>query len=147
MSEAQHQAAFFAFLAVIESRIPEVRWVFHPANGGMRPATIDSRGRRYSVEGRKLAAQGVKSGVPDLWCCIPSNGYHGWVCELKYGHNRLTPEQANWLQALDDHGWRTLVAYTWTAAAVSLLCYLGHDPTQFGLEEERSHAHNQVFEG
>lgn len=133
MSEAQHQEAFFSFLALIESKVPEVHWVFHPANGGMRPSQIDAKGRRYSLEGKKLSLQGVKAGVPDLWCFVPASGYHGWVCELKYGKNTPTLEQTSWLHTLGAYGWCVSVAYTWTEAAVSLLRYLGHDPAQFGL--------------
>ena len=102
-TEAQAQAALFEFLTRIEGRIPDLRWAFHPANGGWR----------HKATAVALKRQGVKRGVPDVLLPVSSGNFTGFACELKTEHGRVKPEQED--------------------AARELLRYLGYQPQEFGL--------------
>jgi len=72
-SEHSHQAALFCQLANHIHIWPELAWVFAIPNGGMRSKT----------EAVRLKAEGVKSGVSDIFGPIPRAGYHGFFVEMK----------------------------------------------------------------
>lgn len=129
MSEASEQMALVEFATRFQERIPELAWLFHPANGEKRDKATAGR----------LRAMGVRKGVPDLW--LPVARYdpvanvtkNGMVIELKFGRNRETPEQTAWLGFLARQGWDVHTCYDWMAAARALVRYLGHEPAEFGL--------------
>jgi len=72
---------------------------FHPPNGGHRHAAV----------GAKLKRQGVKAGVPDVWILDTPAGHdcRGVVIELKVKGRKPTPEQVEWLAALEQRNWLT----------------------------------------
>ena len=123
MSESAMQAALFEFYAVASGRIPELEYAFHVPNGELR--TISTA--------RRLKQMGVKRGVPDVLLPIPRTGFHGLAIELKYGKNKVTADQARWIDMLRMNSWCVVVAYDWQSAAFETVAYLGHDPHTFGL--------------
>jgi hypothetical protein len=83
----------------------------HIPNGGMRPSSEDKDGRRFSVEAKKLKAQGVKKGVPDNFIFRPVKGAFGVVVELKRVRGGVvSPDQKKWLKTLAEFGWICYVA-------------------------------------
>jgi hypothetical protein len=87
----------------------------HIPNGGMRPSSTytDKQGvdHRFSVEAKKMQAQGVKKGVPDVFIFRPVNGAPGVVVELKRQRGGVVSSyQQKWLQMLKSFGWITFVA-------------------------------------
>ena len=123
MSEHTEQVSLFEWASWVENRIPELRLLHHVPNGGKR----DKR------TAAMLKAEGVKSGVPDVVLPVARGGFHGLYLELKVGRNKPSDAQKAWLAALEAEGYRTAVAYDWTAAARALVAYLGHDAREFGL--------------
>ena len=73
---------------------------------------VPNGGKRHPSVARKLKAEGVKAGVPDI--VIPQRGsspYSGMVIEMKRRQGgRLTAEQRQWLDYFRSEGWLTLVA-------------------------------------
>jgi len=66
-----------------------------------------NEGRRSPRFGARLKAEGMKKGVPDILI------FDLMVAiELKYGKNKCTPEQTEWLEKLEALGWGTAVCYT-----------------------------------
>jgi hypothetical protein len=43
---------------------------------------------------------------------------------MKFGKNKVTPEQEQWLAYLQDVGYMTAVCYSWTEARNVILFYL-----------------------
>jgi hypothetical protein len=85
---------------------------FHPANERKTKVYINNKGQRFSPEGNKLRAKGVKSGVPD---CMILNGRHGWAglaIELKVGSNTLSASQIEFLTKLNGQGWLCFVSWS-----------------------------------
>jgi hypothetical protein len=112
--EASHQKSCFSWLSL---QYPEIRKVtFHPANGG----------KRNVREARSLKAQGVTAGVPDIICLYPSRGYHGFICELKFGRNGVTEAQAEFISRLSNNNYYCCVCYSYFEFIKHFKYYVGN---------------------
>lgn len=114
--EDDHQKALFQWAALK----PELATLFAIPNGG----------KRNPREAARLKAQGVKSGVPDVYLPLPSGRFHGLFIELKRpivkGEAKpvLSKEQGVWLEVLAKQGYRAEVCFGWLAARDVILDYL-----------------------
>lgn len=99
MKEADIQKAFF-------------RWVAY--NPKIRALTfaIPNGGKRDVKEASHLKAQGVRSGVPDVFMAHPSSQYHGLFIEFKAKKNKLTENQEIWFKSLESKGYKCIVCYS-----------------------------------
>jgi hypothetical protein len=116
------QAALFFWASMHLQEYPQLRALFAIPNGGLRhPATA-----------ARLAAEGVRKGVPDIMLAVPKNiwadpnkpWYCGLFIELKIGTNKPTKEQQEWLYFLSQSGYRTHVCYGWEEARDKIISYL-----------------------
>ena len=98
-SETTEQMGLFRWANNHVHVLPELRWMYHVPNEGKR------------TNGNILKAAGLKSGVPDICLPIPRNGFHGLYIEMKYGKNKATKEQKEYLAALDEYGYKTAICY------------------------------------
>lgn len=114
--EDDHQKALFQWAALK----PELASLFAVPNGG----------KRHPREAARLKAQGVKSGVPDIFLPLPSGRFHGLFIELKRpivkGEARpvVSKEQGAWLAMLAEQGYRAEVCHGWFEAQAVILDYL-----------------------
>ena len=94
-SEHQEQSALIAWARMTESHWPELALLHAIPNGGWRhPAT-----------GKKLKAEGLKPGVPDLCLPVARHGYNGLYLEIKSQKGRVRKEQRWWLEMIkNDEG-------------------------------------------
>lgn len=114
-TEEQEQAAVFEWAMLMSSQFPELQLLFHVPNGGWRaPATA-----------ARLKAQGVKSGVPDLFLPVARCGYHGLWIELKRREGgKVSPKQSDWLTELNFQQYLAVVSYGAEDACDVLYKYL-----------------------
>jgi hypothetical protein len=113
-TEAHEQRTLvqWATLAAVEE--PRLRLLMMIPNGAARPGT---RGA--------LVAQGLRSGVPDLFLATPVPPYGGLWLELKRrSGGRVTPEQREWIARLRAAGYRAEVCRGWEEARHCILDYL-----------------------
>lgn len=108
--EDTEQIKVIRWAAGAECRYPELRWLHHVPNGGTRD----------SAEAIKLKNMGVKRGVSDLCLPFPHGRYHGLYIEMKYGENRLTKEQSQFLRDMCDSKHCVAVCYD-AASAIGLI--------------------------
>lgn len=73
---------------------------------------IPNGGSRHKLEAYNLKRQGVKAGVPDICLPLARKGYNGLYIELKWGKNKPTDKQLQWLDKLSKNGYKTAVIYT-----------------------------------
>lgn len=72
---------------------------------------IPNAGKRSMITASILKAEGMKSGVPDLFIPIAKNGYHGLFIEMKkVKGGTVSDTQKVWLEALNKNGYLAVVA-------------------------------------
>jgi hypothetical protein len=114
-SEHDEQAALFKWAALHVGRYPELALMFAIPNGG----------KRDPVTAVRLQAEGVKPGVPDICLPVARQGWHGLFIELKWGRNKPSEPQLDWLARLTEQGYLAVVAWGWQEAAEVIRDYLG----------------------
>ena len=85
---------------------------------------IPNGGERNAIVGAKLKAEGVRRGVPDLFLAFPRHGYSGLWIEMKSSKGKVSPEQHQWLKALQEVGYEVKIAYSAEEAIGALTRYL-----------------------
>ena len=65
----------------------------------------------YTLE-RKARKLGKRKGIPDIFIPQPHGKYHGMYIEFKYGKNKATKEQMDWLQRLTKQGYYCVICYS-----------------------------------
>ena len=113
-SEHQQQVQLMKWANVMTHNYPELKWLFAIPNGGARDI-------RVAV---KLKAEGVKSGVWDLFLPVARGKYHGLFIEMKFGKNKLTNNQIRFCDFITQQRYCSAVAYTWNEAADYIEKYL-----------------------
>lgn len=114
--EHDHQVAFFQILELNSRKYPQlVTGVFAVPNGGFRD----------QATAKKLKAEGVRRGVPDILIMIPRRGYFAAAIENKAPAGRLSPEQKQMLDSLNANGYMTKICYSVDEQVKFLEWYLG----------------------
>ena len=115
-TEAEEQTALFAWAEWNKTQYPELTLMYHVPNGGSR----------NTAEARRLKAQGVKPGVPDICLPVPRGKYHGLYIELKRQRGgKISSLQKIWLTALAGQGYKCLVCFGAEDAEWEIVKYLG----------------------
>jgi len=70
---------------------------------------IPNGGTRNKIEAVNLKRQGVVSGVADMFLSIGNMVFHGFYIEFKYGKNKVTQNQKEFLQAVYEQGYQFAV--------------------------------------
>lgn len=86
---------------------------------------IPNEGKRSAVYGANLRRAGLRSGFPDLFLPVARNGHHGLLIEMKNGKGRTTAAQLEWLERLNNLGYRAVVCYGADAAIEEIKSYIG----------------------
>ena len=76
------------------------------------------------ASGKILKQKGVRSGIPDVFCAIPSHGSHGLFIEFKIAPNKLTANQERFFKLFYSLGYTTKVAWSGDEAIQILKEYL-----------------------
>lgn len=113
-NEACEQIKLFRWADFMKNKYPGLSMLYHIPNGGSR----------NKAEAANLKRQGVRAGVPDICLPVPSREYHGLYIEMKYGRNKATQSQTEWLSKLSGHGYAVAVCYGWEQAAKLICKYL-----------------------
>lgn len=85
---------------------------------------IPNGGLRAKAVAVKLAKEGVRRGVPDLMLPVARGGYHGLFIELKKEKGRVTSEQKQWINILNDNGYLAVVCMGHEAAIGIITDYM-----------------------
>lgn len=128
MNENGHQKALFAWAALASATRPELKWLHSVPNGA----------HVSKIQAAMLVAEGLRSGVPDIFLDVARGGCHGLRIELKVPEIRngkgtiekrkgvVSAEQSRWLDHYNSSGYLALVAYGWLEAKSIIERYLSH---------------------
>ena len=121
--EHDEQRSLMTWVTLMSREIPELDMLFAIPNGGHRNMLV----------AKKMKAEGVKPGVPDLFLPVARQGFHGLFIEMKTVGNKpktskgmggVSELQMRWLTTLNFHGYRAVVCYGRDEAKKTLLDYL-----------------------
>ena len=122
--EHDEQRALFSWAALMSKQIPELAYLFAVPNGARTSMSV----------AKKLKAEGLKAGVPDIFLPVPKvdfwetkdgNDYHGLWIEMKAAKGKLSADQKRWITFLESQGYKCCVCYSWLQAKDVILTYLG----------------------
>ena len=89
---------------------------------------IPNGGRRTTVTGARLHAEGVRAGIPDLFLAIARGEWHGLWIEMKRRKGGfLSGPQRTALLALKLEGYSTAVCHGWQEARNTVIRYMEGD--------------------
>jgi hypothetical protein len=124
-SEHAEQAALIAWADGHAGRLPALGLLLAIPNGARTSMSV----------ARRLKAEGLRKGCPDLFLAQPARGFCGLWLEMKRTRGgRVAPEQRQWHIALLAAGYDVRVCRGWVEAATAILIYLGERPDAYGLE-------------
>ena len=99
-SESIMQARFFTWLLI---KYPKLR---------LNCFAIPNGGSRHVLEAINLKRAGVTPGIPDIFCAISKDKWHGLFIEFKYGKNKLTDSQKLMFDNFSKSDYKCAVCYS-----------------------------------
>jgi hypothetical protein len=118
-TEHAHQVALFMWANLPEQRelYPELKNMFAIPNGGERNKIVAAR----------LKAEGVKSGVPDIFLPVARKKCNGLFIELKKDYKQpLSEKQIEWRDKLLKQGYHVARCNSWVEAKKLIILYLSY---------------------
>lgn len=112
--ETSEQIKVIAWARAHTLEYPALAWLHHIPNGGARSAR----------EAAVLQRAGVTKGIADLFLPYPAGPHHGLYVEMKYGRNKPSPEQLEFIEYANAAGYRAVVCYGAGAAITAIEDYL-----------------------
>ncbi|OEU70176.1 MAG: hypothetical protein BA863_01020 [Desulfovibrio sp. S3730MH75] len=113
-SEHDEQALLFKWAQLHERKWPALACLYAVPNAGKRSI----RAAAY------MKAEGLKSGVPDVFLPVSRGGFIGLVIEMKVGRNKPTANQNTWMNRLQSQGHHVVVCYSFEDAKELVEWYL-----------------------
>lgn len=101
-TEHDEQVAVVEWARYAQKLYPALRLLHATPNGGLR----------HIITARKLKAEGVKAGVPDLLLPVARDGQHGLWIEMKTKGGKISATQTWWLAELEKEGYQVAVCYS-----------------------------------
>lgn len=116
MRQLEHnsQVALFQWAAIESERRPELKMMFAIPNGGKRSIGV----------AKKMKAEGVKRGVPDIFLAVTTPQHYGLFIEMKAEKGKLSIEQKEWLKYLTQQDYKVAVCYSFDDAKKEIESYL-----------------------
>lgn len=114
MSEHDEQVALFQWAEWMTTQYPRLKWMYAVPNAAKRSHQLASY----------MKAEGMKAGVPDVCVPIPTATHPGLYIEMKFGSNKPTIHQKEWLEYLESVGYATAVCYSFDDARMVIEDYL-----------------------
>lgn len=118
-SEAAEQTALLRWAMIAQRRYPVLRWLLAVPNG-LAASSVGAA--------RRMKAQGMKAGVPDLFLPAQAGGYAGlWIEMKRRDGGKVSKAQAEWHHYLKLAGYKVVVCHGWAVAVNEIKSYLNQD--------------------
>lgn len=112
--EALEQSMLFQWCELQKGKYPMLSLLVAIPNGGSR----------HPREAANLKKQGVKAGFPDMFLPYANKKYHGLFIELKYGKNKASDKQKEWINNLNAQGYKAVVCNGFDEARLTIEEYI-----------------------
>ena len=109
------QCAVIATCRKLELKYPELKTLIAIPNGGARHIAV----------ARKLKAEGVRPGVPDLFLLLPIKHWSAglWI-EMKAPDGKLSLNQKDFMELMQWAGYKAIVCYNAQDAVDAIIAYM-----------------------
>ncbi|OIX34112.1 hypothetical protein AXW38_07300 [Yersinia ruckeri] len=94
---------------------------------------IPNEGKRGPKAARDAKRLGLRKGVPDLFLALPRGGYAGLWIEMKALHGKLTTDQNQWLNKMNEMGYLAIIKFSCVEAVKTITEYINKNPARAGL--------------
>lgn len=119
-TEHQEQVVLFNWARLNYRRLPCLRYMYAIPNGGWR----------HEYTAKKLKAEGVRPGVPDICLPVAKNGYFGLYIEMKrIKGSKVSISQDDFINYLIGASYYVKVCKGWDSARECIEDYLGGSNT------------------
>ncbi len=98
LSESQEQQLVIQWCELMKNKYPGTQYIIHIAN----------EGKRNPRTGARLKKEGMKKGILDLFLPCPKGKYAGLWIEMKSLTGKLTKEQKEWIEVLNNQGYKAI---------------------------------------
>lgn len=113
--EHDEQVKFFTYLRSLEADGVGAAGVTFAVPNGARLASL-----RHA---KRIAAEGMKAGVPDIICPVFNSEFTGLAIEMKIPPNKSTAKQLVWQKRLRKHGWKVAECHSAVEALQEFATY------------------------
>ncbi|QSX32483.1 VRR-NUC domain-containing protein [Shewanella avicenniae] len=126
--EDEHQICLIKWARI--RRLPQISGVIRGSTIADYLIHIPNGGSRNKAEAARFKRMGVKAGVSDLLLAIPTAANHGLWVELKAPYtsskdkNYPSPEQREWVEKMNQAGYRAIVCWGWHEAQQQIEKYI-----------------------
>ena len=96
MSESRLQSEVVRYISL---QYPKARYC----------ASLGGQYQPFQSQRNKARSTGYSKGFPDLFLSEARNGYHGLALEIKTIKGRATKEQKEWIEALNERGYKAVI--------------------------------------
>ena len=94
-------------MAEHEEQVALIQW-FDLQIKSERIFAIPNASKRSWALANYMKAEGLRTGVPDLFMPTPNKQFHGLFIEMKYGKNKMSEAQSEWVDYLNSRGFMAL---------------------------------------
>lgn len=120
-TESEEQQLLFEWAWIQKCKYRLLKLLFH----------IPNEGKRSAATGARMKAEGMRSGVPDLFLPVARKGYHGMFIELKRRRGGVvSKDQQQWIDDLREQGYHAIVCRGFDEAKEQLTEYLKPEKKQ-----------------
>ncbi len=112
--ESQEQRVLIQWAKRMEKQFPDLKYL-HCSLNGVHLTVIQASCAKQ---------QGMLAGVPDLFLPTKRDCYSGIFIEMKFGKNKPTQAQQDFLEYVTTQGFYAVVCYSWLEAKNVLEEYL-----------------------
>ena len=114
-TESEEQQTLFRWAAMQSGKYPELALMFH----------IPNEGKRSWMTGGRMKAEGLKSGVPDIFLPVSNGREHGLFIEMKRRKGgTVSTSQKERMKMLTAEGYRCVVAKGCQEAIDAIMRYM-----------------------
>jgi hypothetical protein len=113
-SEFTEQCAVISWAGFNKKKWPALEYLNASLSGVYLPINLAMQAKR----------SGMVSGFPDLFLPYHNGTFSGLFIEMKYGKNKVSPQQKKWIKWLNSNHYHATVAYGAEEAVGILTNYL-----------------------
>ena len=113
-SEHNEQCAVIHWCELNKNKYHDLEMIFAIPNGGHRHISV----------AKKLKAEGVKPGVPDLFLPVAKNNKHGLFIEMKSYTGKVSKSQTKMISKLYGYQYEVKICHSFYEAVKEICDYL-----------------------